>query len=323
MCLSSCLDAFFSPSAHKMINSSPLHFQTAFAGDAVVLPCSCHSVAAIEYHWFKQREGPSPQLVTKCLSLNDDGSFSEEFANSRFALVIKESNYQLKISNLTFSDSATYYCLAVRMQTSMFCEGTTLTVKGSGRNISASVYKSDTIQSAEPETVNCAIGTLICSEEQSVYWFGNTRENHPIYTQAGGDDQRLFKPKSKARVCEFNLPVERLKHSHDGTFYCAIATCGHIVFGDKTNKDIKSEWSRQTQEKIHWWNAQFCVSLCFYKPTSDGEDSLVLVYILGVASALAILLCVCLAVPVCLMMTTTVEVNDWPTFQGTKSACAK
>lgn len=245
LCL--CLCFFFS----ALIKSSQLHFQLAIAGEDVTLSCSCPRIAAVEYYWFKQRVGPSPQLVTKCFSLNDYGTFSEEFNNPRFSLDVKQPNYQLNISNLTISDSATYYCLAGNLRTSDFCEGTTLTVKSSGVNISASVYHLETTQPGEPETLSCTIETLTCGGEHSVYWFRNSGESHPglIYTQGGSDDQCLGKPNGQTQVCEFNLPMERLQHSHVGTYYCAIAACRQIIFGDKSNIDVKSEsscWSKKS-----------------------------------------------------------------------------
>ncbi|XP_075890147.1 uncharacterized protein LOC142893454 [Nelusetta ayraudi] len=209
--------------------------------------------------------------------MNDKGTFSEEFNNPRFSLDVKQSNPQLKISNLKISDSATYYCLAVKMRTSEFCEGTTLTVKGSAFSISTSVYESKTIQSGEPETLNCTIETVTCSGEHSVYWFRDSRGSHPglIYTQGGSNDQCLGEPKTQTPTCEFNLTMESWNLSHAGTYYCAVVACGHIMFGDGPKIDIKND-----------------------------EDSLVHVYILGVASALTILLCVCLALLVCMMTAT-------------------
>ncbi|XP_075890138.1 uncharacterized protein LOC142893447 isoform X2 [Nelusetta ayraudi] len=227
--------------AHEAVKSSALHFQLVNVGEDVTFSCSCPRISAVEYYWYKQGVGPLPQLVTKCFSLNDKGTFSEEFNNPRFSMDVKQSNYQLKISNLKISDSATYYCLAVKMHTSEFCEGTTLTVKGSAFSISASIYESETIQSGEPETLNCTIENLTCSGEHSVYWFRDSGGSHPglIYTQGGSNDQCLGEPKTQTPTCEYNLPMESWNLSHAGTYYCAVVACGRIMFGERTRIYVK------------------------------------------------------------------------------------
>ncbi|XP_075890105.1 immunoglobulin kappa light chain-like isoform X2 [Nelusetta ayraudi] len=227
---------------NSTIKSSTLHVQLANVGEDVTLSCSCHSYPAVEYYWYKQRVGPSPQLVTKCFRMNDKGTFGEEFNNPRFSLDVKQSNPQLKISNLKISDSATYYCLAVKMRTSEFCEGTTLTVKGSAFSISTSVYESKAIQSGEPETLNCTMENLTCSGEHSVYWFRDSGGSHPglIYTQGGSNDQCLGEPKTQTPTCEFNLTMDSWNLSHAGTYYCAVVACGHITFGENTRIYIKN-----------------------------------------------------------------------------------
>ncbi|XP_075890143.1 immunoglobulin kappa light chain-like [Nelusetta ayraudi] len=223
--------------AHEAVKSSALHFQLVNVGEDVTLSCSCPRISAVEYYWYKQGVGPSPQLVTKCFRMNDKGTFSEEFNNPRFSLDIKRSNYQLKISNLKISDSATYYCKAdTNMHSPEFCEGTTLTVKGSAFSITASVH-----QTGEPETLNCTIESLTCSGEHSVYWFRDSRGSHPglVYTQGGSNDQCLGEPKTQTPTCEYNLPMESLNLSHTGTYYCAVVACGRIMFGNRITLDIK------------------------------------------------------------------------------------
>ncbi|KAF3836873.1 hypothetical protein F7725_004337 [Dissostichus mawsoni] len=35
--------------------------------------------------------------------------------------------------------------------------------------------------------------------------------------------------------------MENLNLSHAGTYYCAVASCGHILFGDGTKLDLEDE----------------------------------------------------------------------------------
>lgn len=231
------------PSERDAVESPLFHFQLANVGEDVALSCSCRSINAFEYCWFKQGLERSPLFVTKIYSLNHNGSFSEQFNSPRFSVDIKESNYQLKISNLKISDSATYYCLAKNLKSAELCEGTTLSVKGSSFTISASLPRSKTIQPEEPETLSCTVESLTCSGEHSVYWFRESGASHRglIYTQRGSNDQCVRKPKTQTATCEYNLPLEKLNTSNSGTYYCAVVACGHIMFGERDTMDIGRE----------------------------------------------------------------------------------
>ncbi|KAM8746633.1 uncharacterized protein AB9X84_014833 [Acanthopagrus schlegelii] len=65
--------------------------------------------------------------------------------------------------------------------------------------------------------------------------------------------------------------MKSLNLSHAGTYYCAVASCGHILFGNGTKLDFE-----------------------------DDEDSPVLVYFLTGTSAFSITLCVLMAFLVCM-----------------------
>ncbi|XP_041821195.1 uncharacterized protein LOC121626643 isoform X2 [Chelmon rostratus] len=212
--------------------------------------------------------GQTPKLLSSCYKRNSKGTFYGEFNNSRFSLDTENSKYHLKISDLQISDSATYYCIGSNLYDFTFCNGIIVSVKGSGVNIPALVHQSasDTIQPGGSQTLNCTVHTGTCDEEHSVYWFKNSKEPHPglIYTHGGRNDQCERKPNTQTHTCVYNLPIKSLNLSHAGIYYCAVVSCGHVVFGDGTKLDFK-----------------------------DRSDSLV--YFLSAALALATILVVLLA----------------------------
>ncbi|XP_045897880.1 uncharacterized protein LOC123965404 [Micropterus dolomieu] len=124
-------------------------------------------------------------------------------------------------------------------------EGATVSVKGSRLNVQASVHQSasETIQPGGSVTLNCTVHTGTCDGEHSVYWFKNSEESHLglIYTHGGRNDQCERKSSTQTHTCVYNLPLESLNPSHAGTYYCAVASCGHILFGNGTTLDFEDQ----------------------------------------------------------------------------------
>ncbi len=70
-----------------------------------------------------------------------------------------------------------------------------------------------------------------CPGEQSVYWFRpGSGESHPsiIYTHRNSSDEQ------EERSCVYSLSKTIQNSSDAGTYYCAVVTCGEILFGEGT-----------------------------------------------------------------------------------------
>ncbi|XP_070849416.1 uncharacterized protein [Chaetodon trifascialis] len=226
--------------------SSPLHFISVSVGENVTLECFYEDSKAIMLYWYKQTLGQKPQLVSKFYKHGENDLLNGEFKNDpRFELLTTTGKHHLKISDVQMSDSATYHCISGYSYTYEFLEGTVIHVKGSGENIPALVHQSasETIQPGDSVTLNCTVDTGTCDEEHSVYWFKNSEESHPglIYTQGCRDDQCERKPNTQTHTCVYNLPMKSLNLSHAGTYYCAVVSCGHILFGNGTKLDFEDE----------------------------------------------------------------------------------
>ncbi|XP_056225156.1 uncharacterized protein LOC130164438 [Seriola aureovittata] len=218
---------------------------SADVGDNLTLQCFYDSDAA-KYYWYKQTLGQTLQLISITYKFDKSGTFHDEFKdNPRFTLESKIGVNHLKISNVQLSDSASYYCARGYSFMFEFAEGATVSVKGSGLKIQAFVNQSgsETIQPGGSVTLNCTVHTGICDGEHSVYWFKDSEESHPglIYTHGDRNDQCERKPETQTQTCVYNLPIQRLNLSHAGTYYCAVASCGHILFGDGTKLDFEHE----------------------------------------------------------------------------------
>ncbi|XP_070849415.1 uncharacterized protein [Chaetodon trifascialis] len=230
-------------------SSTYLHQESGFVsanvGDNVTLQCF-YEGDAVRLNWYKQTLGQKPRLVSTYYKHDENGNFHDEFENDpRFTLDTEIGKNHLQLTDLRISDSATYYCARSYYYIFEFGDGIVVSVKGSGVNVPTLVHQSasETIQPGDSVTLNCTVDTGTCDGEHSVYWFKNSEESHPglIYTHGGRSDQCERKPNTQTHTCVYNLTMKSLNLSHAGTYYCAVASCGHIVFGNGTKLDFKDE----------------------------------------------------------------------------------
>ncbi|KAM7366054.1 hypothetical protein PAMP_015523 [Pampus punctatissimus] len=261
----------------KLESSFSVHQVSGFVsvnvGEKVSLQCFYKGDVSAMLYWYKQSLGQKPRLISDFYVYYRHGTFYDEFKNNpRFTLDTGNGKNHLMISDLRLSDSATYYCASSYSYKIEFAGGTIVSVKGSGSNIQASVHQSasESIQPGDSVTLNCTVHTGTCDDgEHSVYWFKNSQESHPgiIYTHGGRNDQCERNKNTQTHTCVYNLPMKSLNLSHAGTYYCAVASCGQILFGNGTKLDSEHE-----------------------------VVSLVLVYFLSGALTITIILCVLLAI---------------------------
>ncbi|XP_033962172.1 uncharacterized protein [Pseudochaenichthys georgianus] len=250
--------------------SGILSFKT---GDELTLKCFHGSNVDTRFYWYKQTVGQKPRLISTYYKYELNGTFHDEFKNPRFALDTGKGKNHLKIRDVHISDSATYYCANSHSYQFEFREGITVDVKGSDLSISFLVHQSasDIIQPGDSVTLNCTVHTGSCDGEHSVYWFKNSEDSVPglLYTRGGSQCER--KPNTHTHTCVYNLP-KSVNLSHAGTYYCPVAACGHILFGNGTMLNFE-----------------------------DKVDFLILVYSLSGALAFTLIVIVLLVFLLCMM----------------------
>lgn len=183
-----------------------------------------------------------------------EASFINEFRNStRFKLATENLQHHLTISDLHFADSATYYCIGSNFFEYQFHNGTTVSVKGSGLNVPASIHQSvyGTIQSEDSMMLNCTLHAGTCDKEHVVYWFRNSGESLPglIHTCGG----RSNKCDNKTNTCFYNLSVKNQNDSQSAIYYCAVASCGSILFGAGTKLEFEGEIRSKFMTSVMTW----------------------------------------------------------------------
>nr|XP_023009984.2 immunoglobulin kappa light chain-like [Maylandia zebra] len=229
--------------------SSSVHEETRFisakSGDRVTLHCYYeHSVSA-RFYWYKQTLGEKPKLISNFyISEHYLVKFHHPFKNNaRFRLDNEKGKKNLIISDLSVSDSATYYCIFSYFYTLMFLETIIVSVNDSDLNVQALVHQSasETIQPGGSVSLHCMVHTMLsCDGEHSVYWFKDSDDSQPglIYTHGVRNDQCGRKGKKRTHTCVYNLRMESLNVSHAGIYYCAVVSCGHILFGNGTKLEF-------------------------------------------------------------------------------------
>ncbi|XP_038831536.1 uncharacterized protein LOC120030265 [Salvelinus namaycush] len=255
--------------------SQEIGLMSANVGDTVVLLCFNKGDMGIMFSWYKQTFGNIPQLISTIFKYGRNATFYHEFKdNPRFSVEGGQGKNYLMITDVELSDLGTYYCGSSYGYKVEFVHGVTLIIKDSGPKEMPVIHQpvSESVQPGDSVTLNCTIHTETCAGEHSVYWFRHgSGESHPgiIYThgERSGQCENSIEAVSPTQSCVYNLPKRNLSLSDAGTYYCAVASCGEILFGNGTKLDIE-----------------------------DGckEDQVLLVYCLGVALSLCVIIIIVL-----------------------------
>ncbi|XP_029572186.1 uncharacterized protein LOC115164133 [Salmo trutta] len=175
----------------------------------------------------------------------------KDFNHSRFNVEKADADgmYRLAITNTDPTDEAVYYCAVRTVYEVNFINGTHLLLKG--KNHQRSHYHtvvqrpvSDPVHPGDSVTLQCTVLSETCTGEHRVYWFrARSGESHPgvIYTPGNMSDECEKSPEtpSPTQSCVYSLSKNNLSPSDAGTYYCAVATCGEILFGNGTNLHIE------------------------------------------------------------------------------------
>ncbi|XP_026185571.1 uncharacterized protein LOC113144079 [Mastacembelus armatus] len=194
--------------------------------------------------WYKQSVGDNLKLILT-LRKNANPVYEAEFSGSRF--IVKHDK---NISNLTIvrtikEDKGMYHC-AVRNWDKFSWSGTHLSLKGNTQRTSNySVVQStvsDPVRPGDSVTLQCSVlsdsESDTCPRNHSVYWFrAGSDESHPniIYTDGNNECE---KRSDTVKSCVYHFS-KNINSSDAGTYYCAVATCGQILFGNGTKLDIE------------------------------------------------------------------------------------
>ncbi|XP_071335546.1 uncharacterized protein [Trachinotus anak] len=215
-------------------------------GDNVTLPCF-HSSGAKDLSWYKQVAGEQPQIISSFYkhSLRFNSFYNQFKDDKRFSVHSGEGFYHLNISYVQDSDSAMYYCGQTNVRITEFGNETFLALKESSCWSFIQQPVSDSVQPGGSVTLNCTVHTGTSDGEHSVYWFKkNTGNSHlgNLYVHTCSSSQCVKATGSGSPAqssCVYNLWKRNVSRSDAGTYYCAVASCGEIVFGEGTKLEVE------------------------------------------------------------------------------------
>uniref|UniRef100_H3BYZ8 Ig-like domain-containing protein n=1 Tax=Tetraodon nigroviridis TaxID=99883 RepID=H3BYZ8_TETNG len=207
-------------------------------GQNLTLSCLYRDTLYTRISWFKEsREGNPTLICVYDISSQSQAFFNDFKSNQRFNLHPHSKGVNLTITDLKLSDSAIYYCAKRYFYAFDFTEAYNIIVEGSEMTINQSA--SESIPSGGSVTLNCSVQTGTCDGDHTVYWF---RDSGPsqlglINNHKGSKNQC----EKKTNTCFYSLSLKKLNISQTGTYYCAVAACGRILFGNGTKLDFEEK----------------------------------------------------------------------------------
>ncbi|MCJ8744031.1 hypothetical protein PDJAM_G00101530 [Pangasius djambal] len=225
----------------KPSNIKELQVQKVKRGENVTIKCDDLSSDKNKLVvWFKQSFGKVPQWVGR----GGESSFrpSAGFNDGRFSISVNKNLLNLNIKEVKEEDTGTYFCAELLPSSLHFGSGTLLVVEA--EEMKQHPPTVTVMENGESLTLQCSVQAFTSScEEQSVYWFRHgSGESHPgiIYTHGDGSDEckKSSEAGSPTQSCVYTLPKRKLTTSDNGTFYCAVAACGQIIFTNGTEVKV-------------------------------------------------------------------------------------
>ncbi|XP_046705735.1 uncharacterized protein LOC124386128 [Silurus meridionalis] len=212
----------------------------ASAGEEVTLQCFLLEEQNTDpIVWYKQAAGLEPSLVAVVQKLQDP-IYNKELNSTRFRIEKENKSCNLRIINVEASDEAVYYCGMITFYT-VFAKGTFLSVK-SDEDVKVSVFQSsvsDSVPAGASVTLQCSVLSESRAAELQVLWFrAAPSQSHPqlIYTHHNSSLQ--CESESSTHTCVYNLSKNIFSLNDTGTYYCAVALCGKIIFGNGTQLQL-------------------------------------------------------------------------------------
>ncbi|XP_037636176.1 immunoglobulin lambda-1 light chain-like [Sebastes umbrosus] len=209
-------------------------------GGNVTLHCSFSEGDGQSVYWYKQSLGYLAQTVFSVVVGRITPS--EQFNNPRFTATKESTQCSLTIRNVSKEDEATYFCQKGKSYSQSFVNGTFLAVNDRNQQKSFYVKQSPETESVKPGdsvTLQCSLLSknkeVQCPGEQDVHWFrSGSREYHPgiIYTHSDKEEEKR---------CVYSLSKTIQNSSDTGTYYCAVVTCGEILFGEGTKVETRND----------------------------------------------------------------------------------
>uniref|UniRef100_A0A672QWS3 Novel immune-type receptor 12 n=1 Tax=Sinocyclocheilus grahami TaxID=75366 RepID=A0A672QWS3_SINGR len=155
------------------------------------------------------------------------------------------------------SNVTTYYCGVNKFTALYFSPGRFLMITRKHSNMRRILQQTHLkpVHFGDSVNLHCSVLTKKCVGNHSVYWFKHeSGDTHPgiIYKHGNMNDQceKTSEKDSHVQSFIYNLPKKNLGLSDAGTYYCAVVTCGEILFGNGSRLEIGVSETTWTDLKV-------------------------------------------------------------------------
>uniref|UniRef100_A0A3P9AQU7 Ig-like domain-containing protein n=1 Tax=Maylandia zebra TaxID=106582 RepID=A0A3P9AQU7_9CICH len=222
--------------------------ETVQLGEPATLTCAIPKELSIRgVNWYKQSVGDTLKLIVTLIQSKAD--FGPGFSSSRFRINSDANFSSLIILETVQEDEGHYHCTNTEWIGTTW-GGTYLLVKGNKTSnfaVSQLLIESNPVRPGDTMTLQCSVfsdsDNKTCPGGLNILW---VRE---------GSDKSLpniiYTDRNKSNICEKRSDHQKtcvyhfsknVSSSDAGTYYCAVATCGEILFGSGTTLVIQGKF---------------------------------------------------------------------------------
>ncbi|XP_015234676.1 PREDICTED: uncharacterized protein LOC107087546 [Cyprinodon variegatus] len=254
--------------------------KTVPPGQNVTLTCPRQSSVLYQetLYWIRLVSGKWPEFLGATFNFMGD----EDSKNRHIQTKQDRGEFLLDVTEAQQNDTGLYYCIKVRQLDFMFMKGTFVKIEGKNSDVSVVLQKppSGPGHPENPKALQCSVLSnserSTCPADNRVYWFkAGSDDSHPSLLYLQGNsleecDNSLEAPSIQKCFYNFSETVD------PGTYYCAVAACGQILFGNGTK--LHSKEAINKSEHIHIFicfglaiSLIFLVFLTFIIKQSNGN----------------------------------------------------
>ncbi|XP_041846887.1 uncharacterized protein LOC121643505 [Melanotaenia boesemani] len=245
---------------------------TGQLGETVSLTCTMphEGQSSTALHWYKQGAGDTLKLIVKQVK-NKILEFGPGHFASRLNVTHDGKFSHLTIFKTVQDDEGMYHCAKIDWSEDTW-NGMYLSLKGNSErtsNYTVVQTASDPARPGDSVTLQCSVFSdsedKTCPRNLSAFWFktGSDKSLPQIIYTDGNIHNKCDNRSHPQKKCVYDF-YKNISSSDDGIYYCAVATCGEILFGDGTKLVTvsgSSLWSQDVRAVIFLLSFVLALSL--------------------------------------------------------------
>ncbi|XP_030595944.1 uncharacterized protein LOC115787395 [Archocentrus centrarchus] len=213
--------------------------------ESATLTCALpdEELGSRKIHWYKQRVGDTLKIIVTLLKATEP-QYASPFLEAKFYARNDKHFSKLTILETAREDEGMYHCGITNWADTEW-SGTYLLIKGNTQRTSNYIVvqqpvESNPVRPGDTADLQCSVFSdsenETCPGAHNVFWFRAGSQPNIIYTD-GNSTNQCEKSSETQKKCVYRFS-KNIDSSDAGTYYCAVATCGEILFGNGNTLDI-------------------------------------------------------------------------------------